>query len=266
MEGPPRRLPPKKDVISALLAESGVYIHLDPRRQGVVVPRWFTKQPELVLQIGLNMAIPIHDLEITDEAVSCTLSFNRSPFWCKLPWSAVYAIVSDKDQRGVVWPDDAPPESPLAKGAKTQQKRPRLKAVGPDDEPSAPPPSSPPGEIPTHCGLCSARWAEEQDTCAVCGAGLEEALAAAKKDPLPPTLTESEPRGKKKLSSVPSPQPAPSPVLALAPKAVADAARAKEDDDEDAEEDDPEPTNPAGKKPAAKKSKRKLPPYLRVVK
>lgn len=266
MEGPPRRLPPKKDVISALLSESGVYIHLDPRRAGVVVPRWFQKQPELVLQIGLNMAIPIYDLEITDEAVSCTLSFSRSPFWCKLPWTAVYAIVSDKDRRGVVWPEDAPSESQLAKGQKTQTKRPKLKAVGPNDvaEPNLDEGSL---EVPTHCGLCSARWAEEQDTCAVCGASREEALAAAKKDPLPfPSMdtpeTKPEPRPKKKLASVPSPQPTPSPVLALAPKVEEE----KPKDTSDADDDEPEPTNPSGKKDSGKKEKRKLPPYLRVVK
>jgi len=105
-------LPPKKEVALALLERSndrGIYVHLDPRRAGVVVPPWLKKQPQLVLQIGLNMAIPIPDLRLDDEGMSCTLSFNRSPFFCVVPWSSVFAIVGD-DAKGMVWPDDVPVE------------------------------------------------------------------------------------------------------------------------------------------------------------
>ena len=72
-----RRLPPKKDVLNELLTKSGVYIHLDPRCQGVVVPPQFRKQPELVLQVGLNMAVPIRDLEIDDEGVQAFEHLGR---------------------------------------------------------------------------------------------------------------------------------------------------------------------------------------------
>ncbi len=56
---PPTRLPRKKDVALALLEKSSMYVHLDPRGERVLVPNWFRKQPQLVLQVGLNMAIPI---------------------------------------------------------------------------------------------------------------------------------------------------------------------------------------------------------------
>ena len=81
----PRNLPSKKDVVLALLQGPSVFVHLDPRKKGVVVPANFRKQPQLVLQIGLNMAVSIPDLRVDDEGVSCTLSFSRSPFWCVLP-------------------------------------------------------------------------------------------------------------------------------------------------------------------------------------
>ena len=71
-------LPPKKDVLLALLERSSVFVHLDPRDDSVRVPTWFKKQPQLILQIGLNLAVPIRDLEVDDEAVSCTLSFSRT--------------------------------------------------------------------------------------------------------------------------------------------------------------------------------------------
>ena len=123
MSTPPRPLPPKKDVALALLQGPSVFIHLDPRKPEVIVPPHFKRQAQLVLQVGLNMAVPIPDLQVDDEGVTCTLSFNRSPFWCRLPWSAVYALVGE-DKRGMIWPDEVPAEVESAqrqKGPEPQQ-------------------------------------------------------------------------------------------------------------------------------------------------
>jgi len=117
------KLPPKKEVAEALLQGTSMFVHLDPRCDGVVVPKWLKSQAQLVLQIGMNMVVPIPDLTVDDDGISCTLSFNRSPIWCTLPWSAVYALVGEEG-RGMIWPDDAPPE--LA----AQPQRPALKVVG----------------------------------------------------------------------------------------------------------------------------------------
>ena len=102
-------LPPKKEVALALLERSKVLVHLDPRKDGVIVPASFRKQPQLVLEIGLNMPVPIPDLRLDEEGMSCTLSFSRQPFYCVVPWPSVFAMVGD-DGRGMVWPDDVPPE------------------------------------------------------------------------------------------------------------------------------------------------------------
>jgi hypothetical protein len=99
----------KRDFAIALLQESSVFVHLDPRREGVVVPGWLKKQPQLVLQVGLNLAVRIPDLDIGEQAVCCTLSFNRSPFFCRVPWSSVFGLVGE-DGRGRIWPEDVPLE------------------------------------------------------------------------------------------------------------------------------------------------------------
>jgi stringent starvation protein B len=152
-------LPPKKEVALALLERSSVYIHLDPRQTAVIVPPWYKKQPQLVLQVGTNMHVPIPDLRVDEEGMSCTLSFNRAPFFCVIPWASVFAMVGD-DGRGMVWPPDVPmevarqaqgrtadsagrkegPKPILTREAKTDapkpkraRKRPALAAV-PDDE------------------------------------------------------------------------------------------------------------------------------------
>lgn len=103
------QLPAKKDVARGLLLRGSVYIHLDPRVARVVVPRWLSKQPQLVLQIGLDMAIPILDLRVDDEGISGTLSFSRSPFTCTIPWEAVFGLADDQG-RGMVWPESLPRE------------------------------------------------------------------------------------------------------------------------------------------------------------
>lgn len=106
MANPP---PDKHELMLKLLEHGSVFMHLDPRREGVVVPLHFRSQSQLVLQIGLNFPIPIRDLEIDAEGVRCTLSFNRQPFYCIVPWSGVYALVGE-DGQVTVWPSELPPE------------------------------------------------------------------------------------------------------------------------------------------------------------
>lgn len=102
-------LPPKKEVARTLLLRGSVFVHLDPRPSGVSVPPWLRNQAQLVLQIGLDMPIPIPDLRVDDEGVYGTLSFQRSPYTCVVPWEAIFALVGE-DGRGMVWPDSMPPE------------------------------------------------------------------------------------------------------------------------------------------------------------
>ena len=101
--------PPKKDVASALLLRGSVFVHLDPRVDGVRVPEWLRQQPQLVLQIGLDMPIPIPDLRVDADGVYGTLSFQQRPFLCTVQWKAVFALVGE-DGRGMVWPEDLPAE------------------------------------------------------------------------------------------------------------------------------------------------------------
>lgn len=139
MASPPR-LPAKKDVALALLEQSTVFVHLDPRSEAVRVPPWFKKQPQLVLQVGLNMAVPIPDLEVSDDALSCTLSFNRSPHFCRIPWTSVFALIGENG-RGMVWPEDVPPEVAAQAARQQAKEKAKLHAV-PEQQRSAPEPAA----------------------------------------------------------------------------------------------------------------------------
>ena len=63
----------------ALLQQAdSVFVNFDPRREGVLVPPQLKRQPRVVLQYGMNMAIPIPDLDVGADGIGATLSFDRS--------------------------------------------------------------------------------------------------------------------------------------------------------------------------------------------
>ncbi|MFK7987633.1 MAG: hypothetical protein AB8I08_16555, partial [Sandaracinaceae bacterium] len=137
------------DVARALLVRGSMFVYLDPRREEVSVPPWFRKQAQLVLQFGLQLPVPIPDMRVDEEGVFGTLSFNRQPFVCEIPWSGVFALVGD-DGMGMVWEEDLPEEiaAEVEAGFRPPKKRPSLRAIeggrASEDpsEPASPSPSS----------------------------------------------------------------------------------------------------------------------------
>lgn len=104
-----QQLPPKLEVARALLLRGNIFLHLAPRRPGVLVPEYLREHPQLVLEIGLDMVVPIPDLRLDDEGFSGTLSFARTPTFCRVPWDAVFALRGD-DGWTMVWPESLPEE------------------------------------------------------------------------------------------------------------------------------------------------------------
>ena len=130
-------LPSKKDVLLGLLEKTSVLMHLDARREDVVVPRHLKTNPQLILQLGLNLAVPIRDLDVGDDGVRCTLSFSRTPFYCVLPYPAIFAMVSEDGGRAMVWPEDVPAE--VARAAEAEaRKLGLLKEASESAEPDGP--------------------------------------------------------------------------------------------------------------------------------
>lgn len=227
------RLPPKKDVALALLEQATVLVHLDPRGEQVMVPPWFKRQPQLVLQIGLNMPKPIPDLNVDDEGISCTLSFSNTPHHCKLPWASVYALIGASG-RGMVWPDDVPKEVAgqyVVTTPKEEAKpRPALRAVG-----AEPSPDEQAAKADAKKKKRARKAKEAKET---------EKVARATRPKKKPAAVVAEPAPEKSRAARPAAQPAPA--VAAAPGTPARRA--------------------GGSAAGAKKTKRELPPYLRVVK
>ncbi len=128
----------------ALLLRGSVFVHLDPRSKGVILPVHLTKQPQVMLQIGLDLPIPIPDLRVDGLGLSGTLSFNRSPFHCTIPWNAVFALAGEEG-RGMIW-EDAMPEELTAEVERELGKRPpnglRVVDGGAERPDTIPPPPS----------------------------------------------------------------------------------------------------------------------------
>jgi stringent starvation protein B len=266
-------LPPKIEVVRALL-EGGrsVFVHLDPRAIGVVVPAWFKHQAQLVLQVGFNMPIPIRDLRVDDDGMSCTLSFNRSPFFCIIPWTSVYATVGD-DGRGMVWPDDVPPE--VALQARQREASPTAAKQPPSRKATLAVVKNPPSTATE-----SAKEPAPPRTLrsGADGSGKEKKPRSKKpraEPPAPPPRARAKPKAagvakKGALVAVPSSTaPKRKPAAAAPPPQAAPQGRGSAgtapETPPPAAHKTPAPNAGSPPKPGAK-GKREIPPYLRVVK
>jgi stringent starvation protein B len=108
-DDPVSGLPRKRELVEELLGTGPILVHVDARHPLVEVPEQFRNDPKLVLRFGYGLTPSIVDLSVDDRALSGTLTFGGVPYRCILTWPAVYAVVSEVDQKGMVWPDDVPP-------------------------------------------------------------------------------------------------------------------------------------------------------------
>lgn len=96
----------KKKLFATLLDMGITALHLDPRRQGVIVPGRFRQQNWLVLNYSYRYGIA--DFRFDDQVVEASLSFGGQPFYCRVPWAAVFAITDNSRQRGRIFHDEVP--------------------------------------------------------------------------------------------------------------------------------------------------------------
>jgi stringent starvation protein B len=98
----------KKERLLAALDKGMVMIHLDARRQGVIVPKHLANEAHLRLNLSYRFEPP--DLSVGEWGVRSTLSFSRSRFKVAVPWSALFAITSHASKEFWLYPDDMPQE------------------------------------------------------------------------------------------------------------------------------------------------------------
>jgi hypothetical protein len=123
----------KHQVITWLLQhEDFVLVIVDPQVPGVVIPDDLLKLRQPVgLHIGWRLTLPIPDLSINEESISGTLSFNRQPHFCVLPWAAIRQVTVKDDH--LLWIETSPQPAELegleGERALAQPAKPKLRLV-----------------------------------------------------------------------------------------------------------------------------------------
>ena len=93
------------------LLEGGIAaLHFDARHPGVQVPPRFANDPWLVLNFSWRYNVA--DFLFDDEHVQGSLSFSGRPYFCVIPWTAVFAMTNEARTEGQHWADDMPQEPP----------------------------------------------------------------------------------------------------------------------------------------------------------
>lgn len=99
----------EKFAVFSRFAEKGkVMVTLDARRPGVSVPSRFVEDAQLNLDFSVRFGLA--DFAFDSRGVRASLSFQRQPFFCDIPWSAVYALFSHVDNERLTWARSLPRE------------------------------------------------------------------------------------------------------------------------------------------------------------
>ena len=95
----------KRDYLLYLLEEGDAMVCLDARLPDVLVPKVHKINASLNLIFNLNFKRP---LDIEEDGIYSTLSFNGRKHKCVIPFEAVWAIYDPKTQKGQVWEEAIP--------------------------------------------------------------------------------------------------------------------------------------------------------------
>lgn len=99
--------PHKKAVLEAQLEQGMVLIALDARVPEVDVPAHLGPDLQLRLNLSYRFGLP---MELTDWGVEATLTFGGVPHPCRVPWKAIFLIVSHVSGEPTLFPEDVPAE------------------------------------------------------------------------------------------------------------------------------------------------------------
>ena len=116
---PPSRSQQKRALLERFLEEDYAFIHIKVKTPGLVLPLNVMQEQMTTLKVSFNFQ---GAMTLSDEGVVAELSFGNRAFSCKIPWEAIWAMTSIKDER-LMWSDELPPEvlKSLSQGAAATQ-------------------------------------------------------------------------------------------------------------------------------------------------
>jgi hypothetical protein len=101
--------PQKFAVFSRFIEKGKVMVTLDARRTGISVPSHLAGESQLNLDFSERFGLA--DFIYDERGVRASLSFQRQPFFCDVPWSCVYALFSHADNERITWASALPQET-----------------------------------------------------------------------------------------------------------------------------------------------------------
>lgn len=125
----------KLQAFQRLIEEGMVLVNLDARRPGVSVPEQHVGD----VQLGLNFSHRFYapDFDFDEQGVRASLSFRGEPFFCDIPWSAVFMMRSHVTDEVFLFPTSVPSElEDMLRSIEAQLEEQRAAHEGsPDEEP-----------------------------------------------------------------------------------------------------------------------------------
>lgn len=92
-----------REAIQSFLPLGLIDVVVDNGQPDVDLPPTLHQEEGTILQLGYGMPIPMLDLELLEDRLTVTLSFNRRPYRVSVPWGAVLFVGSSQTKRGVVF-------------------------------------------------------------------------------------------------------------------------------------------------------------------
>lgn len=83
-----------------------VLIHLDSRKDGVIVPENFQNNPTLTFKLSYNFQ---GQLSLEEDCINAYLKFSGEYSNCVIPWESLWGITGS-DERNKIWSEDVPKE------------------------------------------------------------------------------------------------------------------------------------------------------------
>ncbi len=96
----------KKSLFDTWIQDDHILVHLDARKDEVMVPAHLKDQHSLTLKLSMFFQ---GETKADDEKISSYLRFNNEYFECIIPWNAVWGMTSDQGVQKI-WEQDLPKE------------------------------------------------------------------------------------------------------------------------------------------------------------
>jgi hypothetical protein len=97
---------PKKTLFDEWIQDDHILVHLDARKDAVIVPSHLKDQHALTLKLSILFQ---GETKSDENEISTYLRFNNEYFQCIIPWDAVWGMTSDQGLQKI-WEKELPKE------------------------------------------------------------------------------------------------------------------------------------------------------------